>query len=497
SGRRGGSEPGRRGFALADGPRGAPRLRALPGLRRRAGAPLRRRAPRGHAARLPPAPGDGALRGARRAGRHGGRGLPVDRAACGRGRLARARLRAPRGIPRGPGAGGRPDACPRAGRPRGVPRRKGAPHARRHGRPLRRPAAGPRRAHGAPASRLPPEAARMTLEERLRAQIAKEGPISFHDFMEAALYDPHEGYYARGPAIGPQGDFSTSVRFPAFRRAMARLVAAARDALPGPFRVVELGAGTGELARAILAEHPGLDYATVDASPGLRAKQAAAGARPVASAEMLSPAPGLVFGNEVLDALPVRRGAGAPDGGLLEVAVDVDARTGRFRERLVPLRDAEVEARLAREGVWPQRGQILDVAPGLEAFVRAAARLPDPGFLVFIDYGDPAPALYSPQRLNGTLAAYKAQGRFQEPLEEPGQRDLTADVDFTAVEHAAREAGMEPLGLATQQEFLDALGIADLGLPDEVRAVAGAAGLGSAFHVAAFRRGTRVLLPGF
>jgi SAM-dependent MidA family methyltransferase len=70
-------------------------------------------------------------------------------------------------------------------------------------------------------------------------------------------------------------------------------------------------------------------------------------------------------------------------------------------------------------------------------------------------------------------------------------------VDFTAVEHAAREAGMEPLGLLTQQDFLEALGIGDLGLPDEVRMVAGAAGLGTAFHVAAFRRGTSATLPGF
>lgn len=336
----------------------------------------------------------------------------------------------------------------------------------------------------------------MSLEERLRARIAKEGPISFHDFMEAALYDPEEGYYARGPAIGPAGDFSTSVRFPAFRRAMARLVAHAKEAIPSPFRVVELGAGTGELARAILAEHPGLDYVTVDASAGLRAKQAEAGARPVASAEMLSPAPGLVFGNEVLDALPVRRVVGGPGEGLLEVHVDV-GRDGRFRERLLPLTDPGVAERLAREGIRPQRGQVLDVAPALEGFVRAAARLADPGFLVFIDYGDPAPVLYSPQRLNGTLAAYKDQGRFQEPLEEPGKRDLTADVDFTAVERAAQDAGLEPLGLATQQDLLEALGIGDLGLPDEVRLVAGAAGLGTAFRVAAFRRGLAATLPGF
>lgn len=333
----------------------------------------------------------------------------------------------------------------------------------------------------------------MSVEEALRARIAAEGPIPFHDFMAAAL----DAYYGAGPAIGPGGDFSTSVRFPAFRQAMARLVGHARAALGEPFRVVELGAGTGELARAILAAHPGLEYVTVDASPALRPKQEAAGARAVANMEMLSPAPGLVFGNEVLDALPVRRVVGAPDGGLLEIHVDVDARSGRFRERLGPMRDATVAARLEREGVWPARGQVFDVAPALEGFVAQAARQVSRGFLLFIDYGDPAPALYGADRLHGTLAAYKAGGRFQEPLEAPGTRDLTADVDFTAVAHAAREAGMEPLGLVAQGPFLEALGIGDLGLPDEVREVAGMTGLGSAFHVAAFRLGTDASLPGF
>ncbi|MEA3201719.1 MAG: hypothetical protein QOE90_3147 [Thermoplasmata archaeon] len=330
----------------------------------------------------------------------------------------------------------------------------------------------------------------MSAEAAIRARIAAEGPIPFHDFMALALAE----YYGRGPAIGPGGDFSTSVRFPAFRRAMARLVAHARQAVPD-LRVVELGAGTGQLARSILAEHPGLDYVTVDPSEALRERQREAGARPVASPGMLSPAPSLVFGNEVLDALPVRRVVGAPDGGLLEIGVDV--KEGRFRERLIPMRDARVEARLKAEGVWPARGQVFDVAPMLEDVVRAAARLVDPGFLVFVDYGDPAPALYGPQRLHGTLAAYKAGGRFQEPLDEPGRRDLTADVDFTAVERAATEAGLEPLGLVTQGAFLEALGIGDLGLPDEVRDVAGMAGLGSAFHVAAFRRGTSATLPGY
>lgn len=355
----------------------------------------------------------------------------------------------------------------------------------------------------------PPPAPEPTpLARILRERIQASGPIPFHDFMEAALYDPEHGYYSRGPRIGGEGaDFSTSVSFPSFRAAIGRLVRRAHAALGAPdaFRVVELGAGTGALARAVTedwrAHHPGtpLDYVTVERSPVLRARQAAVpGVRGVARAADLEPAPCLVFGNEVLDALPVRRVMGGPEGALLEIFVDWDARTGRFRERLLPPADeAGLRAGLARVGVAPQRGQIVEVAPALDAFVREAARLPDPGFLVFVDYGDPAPALYAPSRINGTLAVYKAGGRFHEWGEGVGERDLTADVDFTTVALAARDAGMEEVAFTSQEEFLHALGIDELGLPDEVRMVAGAAGLGSAFHVAVFGRGAPAPLEGF
>lgn len=337
----------------------------------------------------------------------------------------------------------------------------------------------------------------ISVEECLKARIRAEGPITFHDFMEAALYDPEGGYYARGPAIGPEGDFSTSVSFPAFRAAIARLVQHAREALGPGMRVVELGAGTGMLARSVRDALPDVPYVTVERSPGLRALQSQVpGVRAIASPADLAPAPSLVFGNEVLDAFPVHRVVGGAGDALLEVVVDVGA-DGRFRERLAPVKDARLAERFRRVGVWPQRGQVCDVAPDMDGFVRDVARLADPGFLVLVDYGDPAHELYAPTRLNGTLAAYKAHGRYHDWYDEVGQRDLTADVDFTAVELAATEAGMACLGLVDQQAFLEALGIHDLGLPDEARIVAGAAGLGTAFKVIAFRRGTRATLPGF
>lgn len=319
----------------------------------------------------------------------------------------------------------------------------------------------------------------MTLRDDIVERIRREGPLRFDRYMEACLH----AYYGRGPAIGPAGDFSTSVRFPQFRAALARLVR-----LSGAPRVVELGAGTGELARAVLAANPDVEYVTVDASPGLRAQQEAAGARAVASARELEPAHALVFGNEVLDALPVRRILGGPDGPL-EVHVALDA-NGNLRDRLLPCRDPAVEARLAALGVAPARGQICDLAMGLPAFVADAARLVDRGHLVFIDYGDVAAQLYAPSRPNGTLAAYRAHGKLHDWYAHVGDQDLTADVDWTSVQLAAEGAGMETLGLVTQRALLTALGVTDHDLIGDAR-------LGTAFQAMAFARGDVGALPGF
>jgi len=334
----------------------------------------------------------------------------------------------------------------------------------------------------------------VTLADELRARIRREGPLRFDRYMEACL----AAYYGRGPAIGPDGDFSTSVRFPAFRDAIARLVE--RSGMP---RVVELGAGTGELARDIMGRGLGVEYVTVDASPALRARQEAAGARAVASTREIEPGPTLVFGNEVLDALHARRIVGAEgtrrgrdsqdaSSGpheLLEVHVGVDV-AGRFVDRLLPCPDADVAARLREEEVWPARGQIFDLQMGTEAFIAEAARLADPGYLVLIDYGDVARALFAPERLNGTLAAYRAHGKNHDWYDRVGEQDITADVDWTAIALAAERAGMETLGLVTQRRLLAALGVDEDELTNPAR-------LGTAFQAYGARTPGLPSLPGF
>lgn len=316
----------------------------------------------------------------------------------------------------------------------------------------------------------------------LKARIRRLGPMTFHDFMRDALIE----YYGRGPNIGgPKSEFSTSVSHPEFRKAIARLV---RE-LPSGWRVVELGAGTGELAGYVTKEVPGVEYVTVDMSPGLRAKQSKhPGVRAVARCEDLEPAPSLVFGNEILDALPVSRVTSGPNGELYELLVALDD-AGNFLTGFGKAVDPRLEARLKHIGMWPARGQVLDVAPALEDFVRSAARLADPGILIFIDYGELAETLYEPARLKGSLMTYAPNGKPFDPLDDVGACDITADVDFTAVHLAAEDAGMESLGIVRQEDFLEALGVADLDAPEQHDLYG--------FEVFAARRGTKHPIPGF
>lgn len=324
----------------------------------------------------------------------------------------------------------------------------------------------------------------MALADEIKERIRQDGPLRFDRYMEACL----AAYYGRGPDIGAStGDFSTSVKFSAFRDAIARLVV-----LAGAERVVELGAGTGDLAQHVRGRVPDVEYVTVDASAALRERQRAVGARAVGSMRELEAGPRtLVFGNEVLDALPVRRIVGGPRvGDLLEVHVDLDAR-GTFRDRLLPCDDVEVAQRLREEEVSLSRGQIADLQMGLASFVAEAARLCAPGHLVLIDYGDPAPALFAPQRINGTLAAYRRHQKNADWYANVGEQDLTADVDWTAVGLAAERAGLETLGLVTQRAFLRALGV------DEREEVVDGTRLGTAFQVYAARSPGMPPLPGF
>jgi SAM-dependent MidA family methyltransferase len=316
------------------------------------------------------------------------------------------------------------------------------------------------------------------LVARIRDEIARDGPITFARFMDLALYDPDGGYY-RGEAGRPgrDGDFLTAPEaHPIFGAALARAVADAWDRLgrPDPFVLREYGAGTGTLALAVLdgltAEHPDLaarlryDPIEVEARrlEGIAARLAEAGYASALVGTVASAAPitGFVLANEVIDALPVHRVV-SRGGALREVLVG--SRDGAFIDVETEPTLAELAWRLTEESVHLAEGQRAEICLALGPWLAEAAAGLERGVLLLIDYGYPAAELYDPlRRRDGTLRAYLWHRVHDDPYIHVGRQDLTAHVDVTAVETAARAAGLTHLGTTTQAEFLVGLGTEDL-----------------------------------
>jgi len=316
------------------------------------------------------------------------------------------------------------------------------------------------------------------LTERLRDRIAREGPISFSEFMGAALYDPEEGYYARGAAIGDGGDFVTSPHVsPAFARSLARLFAMESESLEGPVDFVEVGAGVGrfleDFTLALRALDPGLHARLrVTAVEGSEAGRRAIAARALAPAPRVladaaelepSSVRGWIFSNELYDALPVVRVMGSADG-LLELRVGW--KNERFAWTPAPAADP-VKEHLALLGVALNPGQKGEVALDAAPIHRHLARALDRGSLVVFDYGHPSRILYHPfARHEGTLAVHSGGRRGGDPLDRPGARDLTAHVNWDVLLAVGEAEGLRAERLVRQGQFLAEIGILDFAADD-------------------------------
>lgn len=318
----------------------------------------------------------------------------------------------------------------------------------------------------------------MTPADKIRAKIASGGPTTFASFMETALYDPEDGYYASGRVkIGPSGDFITSPHVSAlFGRCLARFIERADRALASPplFTLIEGGPGEGKLAADILdtlkKSNPGLYsrllYHPAEVSPALAARQRLALAGHEERLTLTPPkdAVGVYLSNELADALAVNVLQIGPNG-LVELLVDSDG--DRFVWREGQLSSKEVE-RLALEvlGDLPPveddgDGYRIEVCPGMREWLERASSPLSKGFLLTIDYGDEARRLYGPQRPLGTLRGFYGGDFIDEPLENPGEADLTASVDFTALRKCGDKLGLESAPLKKQWELLFALGITE------------------------------------
>jgi SAM-dependent MidA family methyltransferase len=330
----------------------------------------------------------------------------------------------------------------------------------------------------------------MIAMDPLIARIAASGPVPFADYMDAVLYDPRHGYYAsRVP--GPASDYRTAPSFtPWFGRLLAEALRRQWEELgrPDEFAVVEVGAGGADLAAAALetAEGPfakALRWRFVERFEAVRdlQRRRLPDDAPVEWAPSLGgdPVHGCVLANEVLDNMPVHVFE-RTDDGLDEIYVA--ATDGRLTELLGPPSNDAAAALAARALPHLDKGDRLEVRPGVEAWCTAAAGTLRSGSLLVIDYGDVEPDLWL-RRPAGSLVTYRDDRMGNDPLDSPGLADVTAHVDFSHLERAARAAGFAPRDLRTQREFLLGLGLGDV--VDRLRATDGLAALAERSRVSA------------
>jgi len=279
------------------------------------------------------------------------------------------------------------------------------------------------------------------------------GWISFARYMPLALHEPGNGYYASGARqFGAEGDFGTA---PELGRLFARTLARQLRQLPSQ-SILELGAGSGALAAALLDEAP-FDYCILETSPELeRLQRARLGER----AKWLRALPtrfrGIVIANEVADAIPVHAVAWR-DSGVCERGVVLDGEKLAWSER-----PAQGELLAQARRIAPPAPYESEIGLVAQAWIRGLAGALEEGVVFVVDYGFPRAEYYHPQRAAGTLMCHHRHTAHADVFRRPGLEDITAHVDFSALADAAREAGLDALGYATQAQFLVNCGITDV-----------------------------------
>lgn len=324
---------------------------------------------------------------------------------------------------------------------------------------------------------------RTPLAERLREKIKREGPISFRDWMAAALYDEQDGYYCRADRMrwgreGGAGDYRTSPeRSPLFAATFAQYFVALYAELDSPpdWTILEAGAGAGDFARVVLealeGNHPRVFQATryyvdeISSDARNRARENLAAFKDRVEFcqknwRGLSIEVGVIFSNELLDAFPVHR-VRMRGGQLRELCVAIDD-AGDFiwseQEPTTP----RLEEHFSRQGVALAEGHVAEVNLAAEEWIEHAAVILKRGYLVTVDYGAEAEELYqSIQRRDGTLRGFRAHKFVADVLADPGEHDLTTTINWTSVKQAGEAAKLETISLERQDEFLLRAGLLD------------------------------------
>ena len=353
---------------------------------------------------------------------------------------------------------------------------------------------------------------------RIREEIdASGGWISFERYMELALYEPGLGYYSAGAKkLGKAGDFVTAPEIsPLYGQTLARQVHEIMES--GFDEVLEVGAGSGALAATLLEElersgKPPRSYLILELSADLRerSRDTLAARVPhllerVAWLNRLPPSfSGVVLGNEVLDAMPVRvvriQGGRIEEGGV-----------GVRRDRLDwSWRVASGELLEAARALALPEGFRTEIGLAARGFARALAGVLEKGVALFVDYGFPAKEYYHAQRREGTLMCHYRHHAHADPFFLPGLQDITSHVDFSAVAAAAGEGGLALAGYTSQAQFLVNCGITEvmsrtpaedrgkfLPLANQANRLMSPAEMGELFKAVAFEKGVAAPLTGF
>jgi SAM-dependent MidA family methyltransferase len=371
----------------------------------------------------------------------------------------------------------------------------------------------------------------VNLRQKIEREIRAHGPISFSRYMELCLYDPELGYYSRtGEKFGKAGDFYTSSDVHAvFGRLLARQFDEMWRVLGSPEQIelLELGPGRGLFAQDVLdwseKKFPdffrALRYTLAESSPCLRDRLqtafgsrigagkvalAAAAAKPNGSffpisegratattpvRALAADVPVIIFANEFFDAIPMEV---LSEKGSLRI----NAMNGRFVEEWAPASAGELEF-LDRYSVHPEIDDRTEVPLLAQQQMAHLAAGVECAFLVVIDYGYTRAEQLSGRHL-GTVMAYRQHSASPNPYEAPGEQDITAHVNFTALAATAEQNGMRAHKLLTQSQFLMGIGEAnqfadafeECRLPPERAKVAlqlkhlvTPAGMGATFHV--------------
>jgi SAM-dependent MidA family methyltransferase len=322
------------------------------------------------------------------------------------------------------------------------------------------------------------------LAQYLRDRITQQGPITFAEFMEILLY--HEaGYYSqRAKIMGQRGDFFTSVHLgDAFGAMLAVQLAQIWQRLGSPlsFDLVEIGAGQGWLARDILIHlrdyHPKCficaNYTIVEKSPGLIEQQKNTLQSLRDSGTVIrwqdwsdigsQSITGCVFSNELIDAFAVHQVQKVGDC-LMEVYVTLEG--DRWVETLQPFSTEAIAEYFQAANIdllspdYPEGYRTEVNLQALDWLHTVADRLAQ-GYLITIDYGYSSGRYYNPGRSSGTLQCYYQHQVHGDPYIHLGQQDITAHVDFTALQTQGDRLGLVTLGLTQQAAFLMYLGLGD------------------------------------